>query len=98
MVDEQLSHAMVAYLLGGRHVRPGASREAVADAPRMPRVGQPQAAHHLALVAGLHRDPGQPAGTNSPWDISRRHERHHNQATRPGSLSLLARKFCFQEE
>ena len=32
MVDEQLSRAMVAYLLGGRYVRPGESPDAVADA------------------------------------------------------------------
>ncbi|HEX6526187.1 MAG TPA: hypothetical protein VF070_40170 [Streptosporangiaceae bacterium] len=32
MVDEQLSRAVVAYLLGGRYVRPSESPEAVADA------------------------------------------------------------------
>jgi hypothetical protein len=32
MTDEQLSRAVVAYLLGGGHVRPGESPEALADA------------------------------------------------------------------
>jgi hypothetical protein len=43
MVDEQLSRAVVAYLLGGRHVRPGESPEAVVDA-----LGAEAAAEHLA--------------------------------------------------
>lgn len=51
MVDEQLSRAMVAYLLGGRHVRPGESPEAVVEA-----LGAEAAEHLVPRLRELARE------------------------------------------
>ena len=51
MVDEQLSRAVVAYLLGGRYVRPGESPDAVADA-----LGAEAAEHLVPRLRELARE------------------------------------------
>lgn len=51
MVDEQLSSAVVAYLLGGGHVRPGESPEAVFDA-----LGAEAAEHLMPRLRELARE------------------------------------------
>jgi hypothetical protein len=51
IVDEQLSRAVVAYLLGGRYVRPGESPDAVAGA-----LGAEAAEHLLPRLRELARE------------------------------------------
>ena len=51
MVDEQLSRAVVAYLLGGRYVRPAESPDAVAGA-----LGAEAAEHLLPRLRELARE------------------------------------------
>ena len=51
MVDEQLSRAVVAYLLGGRYVRPGESPDAVAAA-----LGAEAAEHLVPRLRELARE------------------------------------------
>jgi hypothetical protein len=51
MVDEQLSRAVVAYLLGGRYVRPGESPDAVAGA-----LGAEAAEHLVPRLRELARE------------------------------------------
>src|ERR1700721_2291004 len=51
MVDEQLSRAVVAYLLGGRYVRPRETPDAVADA-----LGAEAAEHLVPQLRELARE------------------------------------------
>jgi hypothetical protein len=51
MVDEQLSRAVVAYLMGGRYIRPGENPDAVADV-----LGAEAAEHLMPRLRELARE------------------------------------------
>ena len=66
MVDERLSRAVVAYLLGGRYVRPSESPDAVADA-----LGAEAAEHLVPRLRELAREAVYwPADWQGNGDVS----------------------------